>query len=142
MSQSTPPRPEDRPPTAPTLGNPPDPLPGGAALPATDTLATSHNPPGRFLAPEDVTAATPAAAVVRCFRVLRPLKKGGLGEVFVALDGDLNREVALKEIQDKHRDSREALDRFLVEAEVTGRLEHPGVIPVYALGRYPDGRPY
>ena len=32
--------------------------------------------------------------------------------------------------------------RFLLEAEVTGRLEHPGVVPVYGLGRYADGRPY
>ena len=32
--------------------------------------------------------------------------------------------------------------RFLVEAEVTGGLEHPGIVPVYGLGRYPDGRPY
>src|SRR5262249_11846447 len=32
--------------------------------------------------------------------------------------------------------------RFLLEAKVTGRLEHPGIVPVYGLGRYADGRPY
>ena len=32
--------------------------------------------------------------------------------------------------------------RFLLEGEVTGKLEHPGIVPVYGLGRYPDGRPY
>src|SRR5262249_40865612 len=32
--------------------------------------------------------------------------------------------------------------RFLAEAEITGNLEHPGIVPVYALGRQPDGRPY
>src|SRR5206468_3829049 len=32
--------------------------------------------------------------------------------------------------------------RFLLEARVTGRLEHPGIVPVYGLGRYADGRPY
>jgi tetratricopeptide (TPR) repeat protein/tRNA A-37 threonylcarbamoyl transferase component Bud32 len=76
------------------------------------------------------------------YRSLRPLGKGGLGEVFVALDEELNREVALKEIQEKHRGSGDSVVRFLLEAEVTGRLEHPGVVPVYGLGRYPDGRPY
>ncbi len=151
MSQSTPPPcPEDLPALSPTLDLPPAPPPAAAAaplpaasvLPDPDTLATSDNPPGRFLAPESLTAVDPVPAAIRCFRVLRPLKKGGLGEVFVALDSDLNREVALKEILDKHRNSHDALDRFLLEAEVTGRLEHPGIIPIYALGHYPDGRPY
>jgi tetratricopeptide (TPR) repeat protein len=76
------------------------------------------------------------------YRALRALGKGGLGEVFVALDEELNREVALKEIHEKHRGNADHLTRFLLEAEITGRLEHPGVVPVYGLGRYPDGRPY
>jgi serine/threonine-protein kinase len=78
----------------------------------------------------------------RRFRILRPHARGGLGEVFVALDGELNREVALKQILDHHADNPASRRRFLVEAEVTGGLEHPGIVPVYSLGRYPDGRPY
>src|SRR5579884_2399658 len=81
-------------------------------------------------------------AVGSRFRILRPHAKGGLGEVFVACDEELNREVALKEIQAKYADHAESRARFLLEAEVTGSLEHPGVVPVYGLGRYPDGRPY
>ncbi|HWE35800.1 MAG TPA: protein kinase [Isosphaeraceae bacterium] len=76
------------------------------------------------------------------FRILRPHARGGLGEVFVAHDGELGREVALKEIQDRHADNAESRARFLLEAEVTGSLEHPGIVPVYGLGHYPDGRPY
>src|SRR5207237_2345194 len=76
------------------------------------------------------------------YRPLRPHAKGGLGEVFVALDGELNREVALKEIQAKHADNADSRARFLLEAEVTGRLEHPGIVPVYGLGCYADGRPF
>ena len=68
--------------------------------------------------------------------------RGGLGEVFVARDEELHREVALKEIQDRFADHPGARDRFLREAEVTGKLEHPGVVPVYAFGNHPDGRPY
>jgi eukaryotic-like serine/threonine-protein kinase len=85
--------------------------------------------------------ALPASATVR-YRVVRPLGKGGLGEVRVALDEQLNREVALKEIQAQHAYTCDSVARFLLEAEVTGRLEHPGVVPVYSLGRYADGRPY
>ena len=76
------------------------------------------------------------------FRVLRPHAQGGLGAVFVAMDGELNREVALKQILDHHADDLRSRQRFLIEAEVTGGLEHPGIVPVYGLGSYEDGRPY
>jgi eukaryotic-like serine/threonine-protein kinase len=76
------------------------------------------------------------------FRVLRPHAQGGLGAVFVALDTELHREVALKQILDDHADDPASRQRFLVEAEITGGLEHPGIVPVYGLGNYGDGRPY
>ena len=71
-----------------------------------------------------------------------PTPKAGLGAVFVALDGELNREVALKQILDHHADDPISRTRFLIEAEITGGLEHPGIVPVYGLGHYGDGRPY
>jgi serine/threonine-protein kinase len=76
------------------------------------------------------------------FRILRPHARGGLGSVFVALDLELNREVALKQILDHHADEPASRQRFVLEAEVTGGLEHPGIVPVYGLGTYSDGRPY
>ena len=76
------------------------------------------------------------------FRVLRPHASGGLGAVFVALDTELHREVALKQILDHHADDPTSRQRFLLEAEITGGLEHPGIVPVYGLGTYGDGRPY
>ena len=76
------------------------------------------------------------------FRVLRPHARGGLGAVFVALDNELHREVALKQLLDHHADDPVSRQRFLIEAEITGRLEHPGIVPVYGLGSYDDGRPY
>jgi WD40 repeat protein/serine/threonine protein kinase len=76
------------------------------------------------------------------FRVLRPHAQGGLGAVFVALDTELNREVALKQILEKHTDDPDSRARFLLEAEITGRLEHPGVVPVYGLGCDAQGRPF
>lgn len=76
------------------------------------------------------------------FRVLRPHAKGGLGEVFVARDRELNREVALKEIRQRYADQQDSRTRFVLEAEVTGGLEHPGIVPVYGLGQYADGRPF
>jgi eukaryotic-like serine/threonine-protein kinase len=76
------------------------------------------------------------------FRILRPHAKGGLGEVFVARDTELNRYVALKEIQDEFADDPRYRARFEFEAEITGGLEHPSIVPVYGLGRTASGRPY
>jgi serine/threonine-protein kinase len=76
------------------------------------------------------------------FRILRPHAQGGLGAVFVAMDQELHREVALKQILDNYADDPTSRARFLREAEVTGGLEHPGIVPVYGLGAYGDGRPY
>jgi serine/threonine protein kinase/Tol biopolymer transport system component len=102
-----------------------------AQLPATPS---AENDPYSTAAPVTTDAAR--------FQILRPHAKGGLGEVFVAKDTELNREVALKEIQLRHVDHPESRARFVREAEITGGLEHPGIVPVYALGHYADGRPY
>ncbi len=62
--------------------------------------------------------------------------------MFVALDNELHREVAVKQILDHLADDTTSRQRFLVEAEITGGLEHLGIVPVYGLGTYGDGRPY
>ena len=58
-----------------------------------------------------------------------------------AIDTELNRDVALKRIKALNPDA-DRCRRFLVEGEVTGRLEHPGVVPVYGLGHDAAGRPF
>jgi serine/threonine-protein kinase len=76
------------------------------------------------------------------FRLLRFHREGGLGRVFLARDDELGREVALKEIRPDKADAADLRARFVLEAEVTGGLEHPGIVPVYSLGSYDDGRPF
>ena len=93
----------------------------------------------------EATMTRPKAVSIpagRRFRILRPHAEGGLGKVYVAHDEELHREVALKEIQDRHADHPDSRSRFVLEAEITGGLEHPGIVPVYGLGQYDDGRPY
>jgi tetratricopeptide (TPR) repeat protein/tRNA A-37 threonylcarbamoyl transferase component Bud32 len=109
-------------------------------------LATVHNDRTTDLDPAlpaqpAVSAETPKPSGTR-FRILRQHAHGGLGEVFVALDQELRRKVALKQIRVGHADKAESRARFLLEAEITGGLEHPGIVPVYSLGQYADGRPY
>ena len=67
---------------------------------------------------------------------------GGLGDLFIAEDLELGRQVALKEIRPRDAFNLQTRARFLLEGEVTGNLEHPGIVPVYGLGQYADGRPY
>ena len=76
------------------------------------------------------------------FRVLRPQGRGGSGLVWVAQDEELHREVAFKELQEQHADNPRQRQRFVLEAEITGALEHPGIVPIYGLGRHDNGRPY
>jgi serine/threonine protein kinase len=76
------------------------------------------------------------------YRVLWPHAKGGLGQVYVAEDEQLHRRVALKEIRAEHAMDPKSRERFVVEAEVTGNLEHPGIVPVHGLGVHGDGRPF
>jgi serine/threonine protein kinase len=65
---------------------------------------------------------------------------GGMGAVWRAWDATLGREVALKELKE---DGTGGERRFVREAKLTGRLEHPGVVPVYELGTDPEsGRPF
>ena len=106
-----------------------------------DPSATRSIPGQGFRAPVNLTSGSANSPGLR-YRFLRLHAKGGLGQVSVAIDEELRREVALKEIQDRHADDPDSRSRFLLEAEITGGLEHPGIVPVYGLGTYADGRPY
>jgi tRNA A-37 threonylcarbamoyl transferase component Bud32 len=75
------------------------------------------------------------------YRAFRFHAKGALGEVHVAEDGELHREVAVKRIQPRYAHDEDARQRFLREAEITARLEHSGVVPVYGLVHDADGQP-
>jgi PAS domain S-box-containing protein len=61
---------------------------------------------------------------------------GGIGRVWLARDGALGRDVALKELRPERADHQATRSRFLQEASITGQLEHPGVVPVYELARH------
>src|SRR4051812_37926537 len=110
-------------------------FPGGDVPPAAQ--AGVPTPP--FPSPPEPTSPPPAErdAVV-------PLHaEGGLGQVFVALDRDLNREVALKQMRPDRAAVPGSRRRFLKEAQVTGQLEHPNIVPVYELSRRAaDGQPF
>ncbi|HEX3149560.1 MAG TPA: serine/threonine-protein kinase [Gemmataceae bacterium] len=77
------------------------------------------------------------------YKLSRLHATGGLGRVWLAHDGPLNRDVALKEVRPERADNPAVWSRFLKEAQITGQLEHPGIVPVYELARRATDRaPY
>jgi serine/threonine-protein kinase len=65
--------------------------------------------------------------------------KGGIGQVWLARDPNIGREVALKELRPERADNPAIWARFLEEARITGQLEHPGIVPVYEMARSGTG---
>ncbi|MBI1346351.1 protein kinase [bacterium] len=68
------------------------------------------------------------------FRLIRKLGQGGLGTVWLAVDTSLNRYVAIKEIIAEGNQRPADIGRFRREAEITGRLDHPNIVPIHLLG--------
>lgn len=90
-------------------------------------------------------AATPAADSLTATQTYdRPRfhAEGGLGEILVVDDVQLRRRVVVKRLRARWRDDPWARRAFEQEAEITGRLEHPGIVPIHARGQTPDGRPW
>jgi serine/threonine-protein kinase len=67
--------------------------------------------------------------------------RGGMGEVIAAHDQRIGREVAFKRMRNANA-SGDALARFLREARIQARLDHPAIVPVYELGKDAEGRPF
>ena len=126
---------------------------GAPALPDTDQLSALLRPvmapltqgggPADPLAPGERKALERAASGdgLGPFLRLAHLGRGGMGEVLRVQDLALDRSVALKILRDD-LDPQRMARRFVDEARLTARLQHPGIVPVYELGQLPDGRLY
>src|SRR5262245_44244382 len=103
-------------------------------------------PPGLRTAP-DVGAVTPVPPAVDLPQVLGyelfgEVGRGGMGVVYRARDLSLDRDVAVKLLQDDFPADSPVARRFADEARITAQLQHPGIPPVHDLGTLPDGRPF
>src|SRR3954465_5046590 len=116
----------------------------------TQSAAPSTDDPTRTSAPADaaelVLARTPAAPTLstqvrdpKRYQILNEHGRGGLGRVSRAHDRELGRDVPIKEMISRANPSAV---RFLGEALIPARLEHPGIVPVHEAGRWPDGTPF
>ncbi|MCC6465929.1 MAG: serine/threonine protein kinase, partial [Planctomycetes bacterium] len=144
-------RPQDQPPPAPSTGHTLLDLPAAAAgaqvsaEPAgAPTAGASAGP--TTAAPVAAPTAEPPSSKMGRYRILREHARGGMGRVLLALDTTIGRNVAVKELLSglaaetgASAATKSIGERFLREARVTGRLEHPNIVPVYEIGTNESG---
>jgi len=105
-----------------------------------------NDPPTLPLTPDDRLKTSPVELVeptkaLEGYAFGAVIGKGGIGEVLAAHDLRIGRDVAIKRLRDRSP-SEAQINRFLREARIQARLEHPAIPPVHELGRDRDGRPY
>jgi len=99
-----------------------------------------------LISPIQPSGAIPEAAPDRCpqsqgrYTRIRLHATGGIGRIWLARDNYLGREIALKELRPEQAGDALVWTRFLNEAQITGQLEHPGIVPVYELARSPENQ--
>jgi tetratricopeptide (TPR) repeat protein/tRNA A-37 threonylcarbamoyl transferase component Bud32 len=76
------------------------------------------------------------------YQLLEEIAEGGMGKVLRVRDPDFERTLAIKVMKPKASEHPTAQRRFLEEARLTGRLQHPGIPPVHELGRLDNGSPF
>ncbi len=74
------------------------------------------------------------------YSLLRRLGRGGFGEVFLAMDEELDRPVAIKVPHRERIAQPQDIEAYLTEARIVASLDHPHIVPVYDVGRTDDGR--
>ena len=89
-----------------------------------------------------ITPWISAASLSARYEPLEPVSQGGMGKIWVAIDHDFDRQVAIKEIRPEAANDPRIRDRFLRESRITAKLEHPGILPIYSKGTHADGRPF
>lgn len=105
--------------------------PGDTAHSQTDPAATRPH----AAATETVTTATR-------YTRFRQHRTGGMSILRIAHDEDLDRETVVKTLRPEYEDGEEFRRQLLAEASITGKLDHPGIVPVYGVGHDWDSRPF
>lgn len=90
----------------------------------------------------EVTGSDSAVRATLQFELVEPIAQGGIGDIQLAVDSQLNRQVALKRLQSHYRLDPNAALRLVQEAEITAQLEHPAIVPIYHFGFAEDGQPF
>src|SRR5262245_46227494 len=103
-------------------------------------LKEAEGEPTHIVKPESDAMPPPELAGDR-YQLFGEIARGGMGAILRGRDVDLGRDLAVKVLLEKHAHRPEVARRFLEEAQIAGQLQHPGVVPVYDIGRFGE-RPF
>src|SRR5690242_14734161 len=96
---------------------------------------------GPVVRPSSAEMPGPSDRLAR-LQLLGEVARGGMGVIIKGRDNDLGRDLAVKVLLEQHHEKPDLIRRFVEEAQISGQLQHPGVVPVYELGTLADQRPY
>lgn len=80
--------------------------------------------------------------VIGNYQVVRKIGSGGMGEVYLAHDNSLKRDVALKFLPDHSLGSKDQISRFRREAQAAAALKHPNILTIHEISQTPNGRQF
>ena len=108
---------------------------------SSSALSSEHFDDSSSL-PQAYSDPPAGGATLGKYEIHEEIGHGGMGRVYSAWDVDLCREVTVKRIRHRYSDNEKIKKRFVQEARITGKLMHPGIVPVYSLDFDVAGQPY
>jgi serine/threonine-protein kinase len=113
-----------------------------AVFPKSPSTSPSGSAGGRTAGGTTENAATALPERLGRYELLEEIGRGGMGVVLRGHDPDLSRDLAVKVLLPNQQHDPALVSRFTEEAQIGGQLQHPGIVPVYEVGRSADQRPY
>ena len=107
-----------------------------------ENTAPSESPDAKLMQTMEHPIVPLFASGIDNYELKEEIARGGMGKVVNALDKNLERPVAVKLLLNEQQQSSAWQSRFIQEAQVTGQLQHPSIIPVYDLGMTSQGQLY
>ncbi len=102
-------------------------------------LSDEHEP---LVMPRSPEMPDTGGGSVGRYQLQGEIARGGMGAILRGRDVDLGRDLAIKVLLESHQRDPQVVRRFVEEAQIGGQLQHPGIVPVYELGTFPDRRPF
>ena len=106
------------------------------------TMVRGESPRKKTISLTEPTSGSATKTGAERYELVDNFARGGLGNIWLAHDVSIRREVAYKELLPQALRNHGIVERFLEEAQITGQLEHPGIVPIYEMGEQANGTPF